>query len=192
MTVFEYASGLISIVIGLAVARVLGGISNFIAAGQRSGSDWIVASWCFALLINLVGWWLMGWYVLHGRAEIDFATLFTWILATSPLYAAAHVLVPDTSGRDPGGASAHLQPLRGAFYLCLAAHYVLGLAVGFPSQDVVRPLGFVVVAAMVGVSASGALARSDRARALHLLAWLAVAAVLIGGFTPAIGQAGRP
>jgi hypothetical protein len=33
MTVFEYASGLISIVVGLAVARVLGGISNFIALG---------------------------------------------------------------------------------------------------------------------------------------------------------------
>jgi hypothetical protein len=188
MTVFEYASGLISIVIGLAVARVLGGISNFIAAGQRSGSDWIVASWCFGLLINLVGWWLMGWYALRGRAEIDFATLFTWILATSPLYAAAHVLVPDTAGRDPGGASAHLQPLRGAFHLCLAAHYVLGFAVTFsaPASDGTRPLGRVVAAVMVAVSASGALARSDRARALHLLAWLAVAAVLIGGFTPAI------
>ena len=70
MTVFEYASGLISIVIGLAVARVLGGISNFIAAERRIGSDWIVASWCFALLITLVGWWLVGWYVLRGQAEI--------------------------------------------------------------------------------------------------------------------------
>jgi Zn-dependent protease with chaperone function len=189
MTVFEYASGLISIVVGLAVARVLGGISNFIAADRRIGSDWIVASWCFALLINLVSWWLVGWYALSGQAEIDFATLFTWILATSPLYAAAHVLVPDTAGRDPGGASATLQPLRGAFHLCLAAHFALGLAVtvSAPARDVTSPVGWVVVAVMVAVSASGVLARSDRARALHLLAWLAVLAVLAGGFTPAIG-----
>jgi hypothetical protein len=187
MTVFEYASGLISIVVGLAVARVLGGISNFIAADRRIGSDWIVASWCFALLINLVGWWLMGWSALRGRAEIDFATLFTWILATTPLYAAAHVLVPDTAVRDSSRASPHLEPLRGAFHLCLAAHYVLGFAVGISASDGTRPLGRYVVAVMVAVSASGALARSDRARVLHLVAWLAVAAVLIGGFIPAIG-----
>ncbi len=45
MTPFEYATGLFSIVIGLGVARVLGGIGTFITTRDRSASDWIVASW---------------------------------------------------------------------------------------------------------------------------------------------------
>ena len=59
MSAFEYASGLISIVVGMAVARVLGGIGNFSAANKRAASDWIVAAWCLALLLTLVGWWRM-------------------------------------------------------------------------------------------------------------------------------------
>jgi hypothetical protein len=46
MTAFEYGSGLISIVVGLAVARVLGGVGTFLGARERSVQDWIVAAWC--------------------------------------------------------------------------------------------------------------------------------------------------
>ncbi len=190
MSAFEYASGLISIVTGLAVARVLSGISTFIAADERNGSDWIVASWCFALLLNLVSWWLVCWYALHERAEIEFVALFGWILATSPLYAAAHVLVPDTL-RGPGETRARLQPLRGAFYLCLATQFLLGSAVTLTTGPALDPdtsplLGLTFVAAMIAASAAGVFVRSNRARALHLLIWLALFA-LLAGIIPAIG-----
>ena len=71
MTAFEYASGLISIVVGLAVARVLGGIGTFSVASERSVSDWIVASWCLTLLLTLVGWWMSAWTILRVQAEIE-------------------------------------------------------------------------------------------------------------------------
>jgi hypothetical protein len=74
----------------------LGGISSFSSASERSAQDWIVASWCLALLLTLVGWWMAGWVILRGRTEIEFVTLFLWIVATSFLYLAAAVLVPST------------------------------------------------------------------------------------------------
>ncbi len=96
MTVFEYAGGLISIVVGLAVARVLGGIGSFIRAGNRSASDWIVASWCLALVFNLVGWWFAGWVMFAERTEIGVPTLILWLVDTSLLYLAAYILIPNT------------------------------------------------------------------------------------------------
>ena len=83
MTVFEYASGLTSIVVGLAVARILGGISTFSSAGGRSAYDWIVGAWCLALLFTLVGFWMAGWVILRERTEIEFVTLSLWIVGTS-------------------------------------------------------------------------------------------------------------
>jgi hypothetical protein len=186
MSAFEYASGLISIVIGLAVARVLGGISSFIAADERSGSDWIVASWCFALLFNLVAWWLVGWEALHERAEIDLAILFGWILATSPLYAAAHVLVPDAAERRRSEARTILQPLRGVFYLCLGVHYVLAT---FMTMTMIPPdagRALPMLALIILGSAAGVFARTNRARALHLLTWLALVGVLAAS-VPTLG-----
>jgi hypothetical protein len=73
-------------------------------------------------------WWLVCWYALHQRAEIEFVALFGWILATSSLYAAAHVLVPDTL-RGSGDSLPRLQPIRAAFYLCLGTQFLLGATV---------------------------------------------------------------
>ena len=80
---------LISIVVGLAIARVLGGIGTFMRQGNRSASDWIVAAWCLALVFGLVGWWWAGWTIFSDRTEIGVATLIVWLVATSLLYLAA-------------------------------------------------------------------------------------------------------
>ncbi len=113
MSAFEYASGLISIVVGLAVARVLGGIGTFSVASERPASDWIVASWCLALLLTMVGWWMNAWMTLRGQAEIAFSTLFIWIVATALLYLAAYVLIPGTSTGSASGSGGAFPPLPG-------------------------------------------------------------------------------
>jgi hypothetical protein len=187
MNVFEYASGLISIVIGLAVARVLGGIGSFSTASQRSAHDWIVASWCLALLLVLVGWWFQGWNLFRERTEIDFATVLIWIVATSLLYLAAYVLVPGATSGETSDVRSSLHPLRRSFYFFIAAHFGLGILISLPTTDFQRVGGFVLIAMLVLVSALGAVAKSNQAKALHLVIWLAMTAVLLGGFLPSIG-----
>ncbi len=196
MTVFEYASGLFSIVIGLAVARVLGGIGTFSAASERPASDWIVASWCLALLLTMVGWWMSAWTTLRLQAEIPFSTLFMWIVATALLYLAAYVLIPGASVGSGSGPGPRLRPVRSAFYLYLSAHFgmvlLLGLtgqiswvADGDPSTALIPNL--LPTAMMTGLSAVGAALHSDRNRALHLVAWLAVLFAVIGRGALTIG-----
>jgi len=45
---------------------------------------------------------------------------------------------------------------------------------------------------MIGLSAVGAVLHSDRNRALHLVAWLAVLAAIIGQSALTIGSAAQP
>jgi len=196
MTVFEYASGLTSIVLGLAVARILGGISTFSSAGGRSAYDWIVGAWCLTLLFTLVGFWMAGWVVLRGRTEIEFVTLFLWIVGTSFLYLAAAVLVPGAPIWEASEARTKLHPLRASFYLYLGGHFAaVSLAqivsgAGPFFGELIPSL--LVTGTLIGVSALGAVARSDRTRALHLAAWLLMMVVNMRFSVPVIGEAGQP
>jgi hypothetical protein len=183
MTVFEYAGGLISIVVGLAVARVLGGIGSFIRAGNRSASDWIVASWCLALVFNLVGWWYAGWAIFADRAEIGAAALIVWVVATSLLYLAAYVLIPNAGLAAASDSQAKPPPLPAAFFFCLAAHFGVGIALGLSIQGQGINTAYIQVATMAVVSAAGAAANSNQARGWHLVIWLVMLGVLMSGQT---------
>ncbi|MBW2385750.1 MAG: hypothetical protein JRG92_19125 [Deltaproteobacteria bacterium] len=189
MSAFEYASGLISIVVGLAVARALGGVGTFSVASDRSASDWIVVSWCLAILLVMVGWWMTGWTALRVQAEIAFSTLFVWIVASALLYLAAYVLVPGTSIEPGSGSEASLRPVRSAFYLYLAAHFALAFLLGLTQGTFVVTDGasstallpsLIPAAMMTGLSAVGAALHSERSRALHLVIWVTALAVVIG------------
>ena len=180
MTVFEYAGGLISIVVGLAVARVLGGIGSFIRAGNRSASDWIVASWCLALVFNLVGWWYAGWAIFADRTEIGAAALIVWVVATSLLYLAAYVLIPNAGLAAASDSQAKPPPLPAAFFFCLAAHFGVGIALGLSIRGQGTNIGASIqVATMAVVSAAGAAAKSNQSRGWHLVIWLVMMVAML-------------
>ena len=165
MTGFEYASGLISIVVGLGIARVLGGIGSFLRFHNRAPRDWIVGSWCLVLFLALVGWWMAGWQVLRVQTEISFVTLIFWTIATALLYLSAYLLVPATIVDRTGDL--------GAFFTCLAAHFglvsvymIVALESEFDS-----PL---ITGAITIISAAGAAIKTSRGYTLHLAIFVAV------------------
>jgi hypothetical protein len=185
MTPFEYATGLVSIVIGLAVARVLGGIGTFITAQVRSASDWIAASWCIVVLVNLGGWWIAVWNTLQQQVEIEFAILLAVILATSLLYLASYVLI--ASGPIDGTRQARTFPTPGvAFFYCLSAHFavVVAMLIAFDmNQD---PRNMVETAIVAAVAAAGAAAKGPRSRVLHLVIWTVLLFTMLADNTPRI------
>jgi hypothetical protein len=185
MTPFEYATGLVSIVIGLAVARVLGGIGTFITAQDRSASDWIAASWCIVVLVNLGGWWIAVWNTLQQQVEIEFAILLAVILATSLLYLASYVLI--ASGPIDGTRQARTFPTPGvAFFYCLGAHFavVVAMLIAFDmNQD---PRNMVETAIVAAVAAAGAAAKGPRSRVLHLVIWTMLLFTMLADNTPRI------
>jgi hypothetical protein len=172
MTGFEYASGLISIVVGLAIARVLGGVGTFLRLDNRTPHDWIVGTWCLVLFLALLGWWMAGWQVLQVQAEISLVTLVFWTSATALLYLSAYLLVPATIVERSGGPETNFQLPGGAFFACLAAHFVLMavyMTVVFESG-----LGALVTLAMAIISATGAAIKTNWGYTLHLAVWVAV------------------
>ena len=177
MTGFEYASGLISIVVGLGIARVLGGVGAFLRLHNRTPHDWIVGTWCLVLFLAQVAWWMIGWQALRGQGEISFVTLVFWTFATALLYLSAYLLVPATIADRPGGPEANFELPGGAFFACLAAHF--GLMLVYAIVALGSGLGtLVTLGAITIITASGAAMKTDRGYTLHLTVWTAVT---IGG-----------
>ncbi len=173
MTGFEYASGLISIVVGLGIARVLGGVGIFLRLDNRTPHDWIVATWCLALCLALVAWWNLGWQVLRVQAEISFVTLVFWTFATALLYLSAYLLVPATIVDRSGGPETNFELPGGAFFACLAAHF--GLMLVYATVALGGGLGTLVTLGVITViTASGAAMKTDRAYTVHLAVWAAI------------------
>ncbi len=173
MTGFEYASGLISIVVGLGMARVLGGIGTFLRLDNRTPHDWIVGTWCLVLFLTLVAWWMLGWQVLRVRAEISLGTLVFWTFATALLYLSAYLLVPATIVAQSGGPETNFELPPRAFFACLAAHFGLVL-VYLNVAALGSGLSSTVLGTMTIISASGFVIKTNRGYALHLAVWIAV------------------
>lgn len=183
MSVFEYASGLVSIVVGLAVGRVLGGVATFIRAGERSPSDWITASWCVGLLLTMMGWWIAGWALFRETGQIAFGTLATWFISTSFLYLAASLLIPGRLLEGPRERGAVAEPPGRGFYYCLGAHYGVALLMNLVADGDARAILIISIGAW---SAAGAFVRTDRIRALHLAGWFVLLALLLAVRVPGI------
>ncbi len=85
--------------------------------------------------------------------------------------------------------------MRPVFYLYLAAHFGMQFLVGLTDQTFVATAGGppaalspnLVQATKALLSGLGAALHSDRHRALHLVTWLAVVAVVIGTSALTIG-----
>jgi hypothetical protein len=186
MSPFEYATGLVSIVIGLAFARVLGGIGVFITARDRTPSDWFVASWCVVILVNLGGWWVAVWNTMQRQTEIEFATLLAVILATSLLYLASSVLV--FSARIDGGpGETPSDPIpRAAFFYCLGAHFAVVVAMGFTFRINAPVVDLLETAALAAAAVAGAAAKRPRVRGLHLIIWMLLLFWMLADNTPRI------
>ncbi len=173
MTGFEYASGLISIVVGLGIARVLGGVGTFLRLDNRTPHDWIVGTWCLVLFLALVGWWMFGWQVLRMQTDISFVTLIFWTIATALLYLSAYLLVPATIVDRSGGPETNFELPRGAFFACLAAHF--GLMFVYAIVALGSGLGaLVTLGAGTIISAAGAAIKTNWGYTLHLAVWVAV------------------
>lgn len=193
MTSFEYASGLISIVIGLGLARILGGVGAFLRANVRDSTDWIAVTWCVVLGIAMLGWWMIGWQFLRPQPEISGANLFFWTFATALLYLAAYLLIPGIV-ESHSGADRNVEfelPSR-AFFVCLALHFAFLPAYSLVAHgsiaDSVGRLNSIGPMGLVFLSLVGMFLKTPRAHAIQLAIWVAVLSVALVGNFDSLGR----
>jgi hypothetical protein len=94
MDPFSYLVVLTSIVLGLAVTRVIGGIGNIIQTRRRKKTYWVHCVWMLNLLITItIVWWVA--YRWRNQPEWTFF-LFLWLLLTPTLlYLISALIFPD-------------------------------------------------------------------------------------------------
>ena len=94
MTVFEYVSVTISIILGLAMARLLSGVSQLVISRKRLELYWVPLAWATTLFfLILVLWWQLFrvGQTLEEWTFLDFALATTMTL---PLYVSSALLLP--------------------------------------------------------------------------------------------------
>ena len=92
MTTFEYLSVFISIVIGLGVVRVLGGVAKLLDP-QESKAYWLHSTWVAYFIFWLPWFW---WFEFDWRFQTTwtFPVFFFVVLFAMLFYLAVAVLVP--------------------------------------------------------------------------------------------------
>ena len=94
MDPFSYLVVLTSIVLGLAVTRVIGGLGNIIQARRRRQPYWVHSLWMVNLLLTITIVW---WVAYRWRMSQHWTFfLFLWLLLTPTLlYLISALIFPD-------------------------------------------------------------------------------------------------
>jgi hypothetical protein len=101
MDPFSYLVVLTSIILGLGVTRLVGGLGYLMQSRKRSRPYWVHTLWMINLLLAMAIVW---WFAYRWRANEHWTFLiFLWLLvAPTNVYLIASLLFPD---RDDGGSA---------------------------------------------------------------------------------------
>ncbi|MDX1394883.1 MAG: hypothetical protein R3195_10840 [Gemmatimonadota bacterium] len=180
MTIFEHVSVFVSIVLGLAVVHLLGGLSLILDARVRTKVYWIHLAWTAGLLLLTVLVWL-GSFALAPVREFGAAHVFNLVAYAMVIYLMSGLLFP-VRGEEVTDFREHFHANRTRFFslgvLFVATDAIDGLlewrAAGLP-LDVGQ---FGTLAVWLVVFVIGIRSSSDRFHAFAVLAFL----VGLGGF----------
>jgi hypothetical protein len=100
MDPFSYLIVLTSIVLGLGVTRVVGGLGHLMQTRKRKRIYWVHTLWMLNLLLGMAIVW---WFTYRWRSNEHWTfLLFVWLLLSpTNLYLIASLLLPDQDDDNP-------------------------------------------------------------------------------------------
>ena len=93
MTQHEYVFVTISIILGLAITRMLGEVAGLIRANKRIKFHWATALWAVSIMLFILQMWWVGWE-LRVFNEWSFLDFFVLVVGSIFLYGAAELALP--------------------------------------------------------------------------------------------------
>ena len=93
MTQHEYVFVTISIILGLAITRLLSEAAALIRAHRRIRFHWATALWATCVLVFILQMWWVGWE-LHDYGDWSILDFFVLVLAAVCVYGAAEMSLP--------------------------------------------------------------------------------------------------
>ncbi len=172
MSAFEFMFGFFGLLLGLALAEGLGGLSRALKARHKVRIGWATMLLGIFVSCDVVTFWMYGW-VLRDLMPLNWPVLFGGFLVTALYYVAASLIFPDDFeewGDLDIYFDRHYRKVLGAVLLCNVALMATVLALlGVKGMLTVRAL--ILTWSFFPVSIAAILVRS-RPVAMACLAWL--------------------
>ena len=187
MTVFEYLSVLISIVLAMGIAHLLGGLSTITRSWREVRPYWVYVVWAvWVLAIHVQIWWT--YWDQSIIAEWTLPMFAAMLVLPGLAYVMARTIIPESAGNGGLDLRAHFMWIRIPFFVTVAllwTYAIVWRTVAFGEPLLLPRRALQAVLAMLAIS--GALAESKRWQAgvvtASMIAWLA----LVGLFRIEIG-----
>lgn len=124
MTPFEHLSVLISIVLGLGIARLLWSVHRIAQAHERVRLYWLPLLWTVLVFVIQVEWW---WASFAFRQQMSWTFFYFLFVLLSPvtLYLAAAFVLPEIEEGTRYDLERHYFRNRGWFFSLIAASTAL-------------------------------------------------------------------
>ena len=177
MQSFEFVMILVSIVIGLGVAELLGMLARILRREARGGS--LHTLWVIAILLTLVQLFWAAWE-LQFRSDWSLLELAIFLMPPFLLFLVASLLCPRNPGHTP--LDAYFLERRRPFFIVLVAYLVsasveAGVFIGRPgASDVVRALSMIMFIAL-------AMSSTRRLHLWGVLIWIGTLVAFAASFT---------
>jgi hypothetical protein len=171
MSILEYAASILSIVLGLGVAHLLGGIAWMVRNPKNSALFYAFGIWCVAVLLSTLGWWWAIWLTFRDLDVLSFWEFLPAFLISTLLYLAGRILVPPSTELSVG-LDENFPLVAKPFCLCVAGLFsVSAISSPVPAEfGLEAALGF----AIIGIALSGVFAKTPQHHIYVALGWLCV------------------
>jgi len=94
MDAFNFLTVMVSIVVGLGLTQLLGGIGNFVQIRRRVRFYWLHTAWVLLLIaLHLHMWW--SFWVLRQVTDWTYGTFAYVLIGPAMLVIASHVIIPE-------------------------------------------------------------------------------------------------
>src|SRR5262245_32657166 len=133
VTSFEFVFSLFSILLGLALAEVLGGFGRALQSRRKIHIGWLSSLLGLVVALDLTSFWSVAWTV-HNTIPANYLSLLCGFLVTAIYYLVASIVFPHDLGEWPEYDVyffAHKRLVLGGVLICnllaLAGQWALGL-----------------------------------------------------------------
>ncbi len=123
--IFEFSSGILVIVVGLAITHLLAGLGSIIRYRSLLEFDWLPIAWMVVFLLVLVGWCYAIWDILHEVEVLEFTHFLVFFLTSILFYLAARLITPDIDGASTLNLADAFLETKTAFFLSSAAGFTV-------------------------------------------------------------------
>jgi hypothetical protein len=147
MTQHEYIFVTVSIIIGMAITRILHVVGDLIRYHKQTRFHWSTAIWGLSVMTFILQLWWMGWS-LHDYTDWDFSNFLILIFASICIYGAAEMALPDPKDGQFDMLS-HSQGLGRVSAMSMMAYFLIGPYVNVTMFN--NPLDWSIVIPLVGV-----------------------------------------